>query len=235
MSAPLYLLGAGGHAKVVLRALQARGERPVGLLDDREARWGERLFGVPVLGPLAQLRDAGPARAVVAIGDNRGRAAVAAAFEHLEVRWHTVVHPAAVVDREAVLAPGCVVMAGSVVQADARLGAHCIVNTGASVDHDCVLEAYCHLGPGAHLAGGVRLHQGVFFGAGAVATPNRRVGAWSTVGAGAVVVRDIAPETVAVGVPARPLRSDPRKGDPQQGDPQQGDPRQGDPQEGKHD
>lgn len=37
---------------------------------------------------------------------------------------------------------------------------------------------------------------------GAVVLPGKRIGAWSVVGAGAVLVKDIARESLAYGVPA---------------------------------
>ena len=59
--------------------------------------------------------------------------------------------------------------------------------------------------PGVALAGDVTIGTGALVGIGAAVTPGRRVGAWSTVGAGATVVADVADGTVVVGTPAREL------------------------------
>jgi acetyltransferase-like isoleucine patch superfamily enzyme len=69
-----------------------------------------------------------------------------------------------------------------------------------------VLGDWCHVAPGTHLAGTVNVGDGAFVGVGAAVVPGRSIGAWSVVGAGAVVVRDVAERSVAVGVPARPKR-----------------------------
>lgn len=45
----------------------------------------------------------------------------------------------------------------------------------------------------------------VWIGANAVILPGVRLGSGCIVGAGAVVTRDVAPETIVVGVPARPV------------------------------
>jgi sugar O-acyltransferase (sialic acid O-acetyltransferase NeuD family) len=200
---PVVVLGAGGHAKVVIGTLLAAGFRISGAYDDEPSKRGTSVLGVPVVGRLDALVGAGPSAAVIGIGDNRARAAVARRFPDLQ--WVAVADPQAVVHPSARLGAGTVVFAGAVIQPDAVLGAHVIVNTGATVDHDCVLGDFVHVGPGSHLSGGVRLGDGAFLGIGSAVIPNREVGAWTVVGAGAVVVRDLAGGVTAVGVPARPV------------------------------
>lgn len=195
----VYVLGAGGHAKVVVATLRASGCPLVGVLDDA-ARDG--VLGVPILGVL----DALPidASAVIAIGDNLVRAELAARFP--SARWRSAVHPAAWVADDVALGPGSVIFAGAVVQPGAHVGAHVIVNTGASVDHDAVVDDFAHVAPGARLAGGARVGSGAFVGMGSVVLPNVAVGAWARVGAGAVVTRDVPDGATVVGVPARVRR-----------------------------
>jgi sugar O-acyltransferase (sialic acid O-acetyltransferase NeuD family) len=200
----LYVIGAGGHAKVVIATLQETGHNVKAALDDDKRKWGNEILGVRVAGPPDELEGLREPHAVLAIGVNHLRKAFAERFPHVE--WLTVVHPGAIVHPTVKLGPGTVVFAGAVIQPDTRIGAHCIVNTSASIDHDCTLEEYVHVAPGVRLAGGVRLGQGVFVGIGGAIIPNVSVGSWTTIGAGGVVVGDLAAQLLAVGVPARPTK-----------------------------
>ena len=198
------MFGAGGHAKVVVSTLVVAGYYVVeGLFDDDPRKQGLQVLSVPVLGTIARAQELPPAKGVLAIGDNRVRAKLAANLAGWE--WLMVVHPWAYVDPTAALGPGTVVFAGAVVQPEARLGAHAIVNTGAKVDHDCLVGDYVHLAPGVNLAGNVCVEEGALVGVGASVLPGVCIGAWSVVGAGSVVREDVPAGVKVVGVPARIL------------------------------
>ncbi len=198
------VVGAGGHAKVVISTLRAAGEEPVACFDSNPETWGKVLAGIPILGPPEQGTAKGYCRAILAIGDNHARQRLAA---ELGFEWATAIHPTAWVDPSARIGPGSVIFAKAVLQADCVLGRHVIVNTSATVDHDCRLGNFAHLGPGANLAGDVDLGEGAFLGTGSCAIPGVRVGAWGTVGAGGALIRDLPAGRTAVGVPARCLPS----------------------------
>jgi sugar O-acyltransferase (sialic acid O-acetyltransferase NeuD family) len=192
----VHVVGAGGHAKVVVATLQALGREVAGIYDDDPASWGRALLGVAVVGPPERARSP----AIVAIGDNRARQALVA---RLGLEWTSAVHPAALVHPSVGLEPGVVVFAGAVLQPDTRLGAHTVVNTAASVDHDCLLGPFVHVAPGARLAGGVAVGEGALLGIGSAVIPGVSIGAWAVVGAGAACVRAVPAGVTARGVPAR--------------------------------
>ncbi len=202
----LHVIGAGGHARVVIATARRLGLDPVGLFDDDPATHGRRVDGVLVLESVSRIAAHPPLPAVLAIGDNRTRQRLAS---ELDLEWQTLVHPMALVEENATVGAGTIVMAGAVVQPGSVVGRHVIVNTGASVDHDCRVGDYCHVAPGVHLSGGVILEEGALLGVGSAVVAERRVGRWAVVGAGAAVVKDLPEETVAVGVPARPLTRGP--------------------------
>lgn len=204
MNGSVHILGAGGHAAVVISTLYAKGYSVAAVHDDDPALVGTDILGVPVTGPIRELPEDFCGPAAVGIGSNAVRKAIVERFPNCT--WVTLVHPAAVVDPNACIGDGTVVFAGAIVQARAIVGNHVILNTGCSVDHDCDVGDFSHVGPGAHLAGVVTLEEGVFMGIGSSVIPMKHVGAWSTVGAGGVVVDDLPAEVTAVGVPARAIR-----------------------------
>lgn len=202
------VLGAGGHAKVIIATLEAAGYEVVAAFDDDQAKRGRALIGVPIKGTLDDFAQSGYERAVIAIGDNSTRSRLAEQFPH--AGWVTVIHPRACVHSSVKVGAGTVIFAGAIVQPDTVIGAHVIVNTAATIDHDCLVDDLAHIAPGAHLAGGVRIHRGALLGIGAAVAPLRTVGEWATVGAGAAVVDDIAPGATVVGLPARTRETEPR-------------------------
>lgn len=205
------IIGAGGHAQVVadiLGLMAAAGAplRPIGYLDDSPARQGTAPLGLPVLGPVAQLAAIGPDLALVAIGDNRVRRRISEGLMAAGLPLASAIHPSAVLAADVSVGPGCVICARAVVNPGSTVGAGAIINTGSTVDHHNRVGDYAHLAPGVHTGGDVEIGAGAFIGIGATVMPQRRVGAWSVVGAAGLVLRDIPPGVVAVGVPAKVIR-----------------------------
>jgi UDP-perosamine 4-acetyltransferase len=205
---PVILLGAGGHAAVLLEALRLCGREVLGLLTPDAAVWGGSVLGAPVLGGDERLRGLNPAEVEVAIAlgatrDTLARRRVAVMARALGFQAARIVHPAAVVSPSARLGEGAQVLAGAVAQARCLVGDHCVLNTRAVAEHDCRLDAICHLGPGAVLCGGVHVGEGAHVGCGAVVIQGVRIGAGTTIGAGSLVLRDVPAGVMAYGSPAR--------------------------------
>lgn len=206
------MLGSGGQGRVLADIMRCSGMQLAGIVDDTVIAGCQRL-GVAVLGGCDQLprimRETGCRRLVLAVGHNGRRLALAARIEALcpDVIWQALRHPAAVVATDAVIGAGSVVMASAVINPGACVGRHCIVNTAAVVEHDCCLADGSSLGPRAVLGGHVRLGEGAVVAIGASVINARQVGAHSLLGAGGIAVHDLPAFTVALGVPARPVRS----------------------------
>jgi sugar O-acyltransferase (sialic acid O-acetyltransferase NeuD family) len=201
------ILGAGGHAKVVISTLLSANIKINKILDDNPDKWGSRILGIEITGPLSEIDNNGAGDAIIAIGDNKTRKRLVEKYQH--TRWAVAaIHPDAYVHPSVSLGRGTVVFAKAVVQPDTEIGDHCIVNTGATVDHDCRIGNYVHIAPGVNLAGEVCLDEGVFFGIGGKAITGITVGRWSTVGAGGVVISDLPEYSLAVGIPAKIVRID---------------------------
>ena len=204
MSDGIIVIGARGHAKVVIEILRDMGERVdycVGADDSPDV-----CLGVPVLkgdGNLKRLHSEGYRRAFVAVGANQIRQRLADTAERVGFDLVSAVHPRSLVSPSARLGAGVAVMAGVVINADSSIDDLVIVNTGASVDHDCRIGRAVHIAPHCALAGNVTVGAGSFLGVGCKVVPEVRIGQNVTVGAGGVVVSDIADGVTAMGIPAR--------------------------------
>jgi len=202
----LVLIGAGGHARVVLDAAQASGLSVDGLLDGaREA--GEIHAGAPILGDDQCLDDPDFVRAHgfhVSISDPAVKLPLVDRLDAVSAGFETVCHPGAIISSAAVLAGGVFVNAGAVINAGAQIGAHAIINTRASVDHDSEIGPGAHIAPGVTVCGDVVVGAGARIGPGAVLGRGARVGAGAVIGAGAVVISDVPDGARVWGVPARP-------------------------------
>lgn len=210
MSAPLIIVGAGGHAKVLVAALQAQGARILGLIDRADSTHGSTVLGLKVLGgeEIVFGYAAGAIELVNGVGSVRTVDVRRQVFERLKQRGYrfaNVVHPSVVAAADAQLGEGAELMAGVVLQPGVVLGANTLVNTGAVIDHDCTIGAHTHVAPGAVLSGGVRVGDEAHIGTGAVVIQGIEIGAGAIVAAGAVVTRNVAAGARVGGVPAREL------------------------------
>nr|WP_320148053.1 acetyltransferase [uncultured Anaeromusa sp.] len=202
----LLILGAGGHAKVLLEAAEQMGLwSDFAFLDDVASG---NVHGYPIVGSLkdAAALTARFHEAIVGIGNNQTRM-----FWHdflLENQYNipSVIHPSSVISPSALLGKGCAVFAQAVVNADAFIGDSVILNTACSVDHDCVIEAAVHIAPGARLAGGVCAAKEAWVGLNSCVNVGLKIGRQAVVGAGAVVIKNVEEKTTVVGVPAHPIK-----------------------------
>jgi len=197
-----FLIGGGGHAKVVLAAWECRESVNISVWDDDLDLEGKFCLDVAINVPVAF--DALPPLGHVAIGSNAVRRRLATAIVDSGRALQTVRHPTASVACYAKVADGVFVAANAVIGPEAKVGRGTIINHGAIVDHDCQVGAFAHIAPNVALGGGVTIGEGCFIGAGAVILPGLTIADQSVIGAGAVVTTDVNIKgTTVKGIPAR--------------------------------
>lgn len=208
MPEQIIIIGAGGHAKVLLNALQMSPVNVLGLTDTNETKHGSTILGCPVLGDdaIIDTYDNNSVRLIIGIGSTKpgpGRRDAFESFQSKGFDFLTCVHPSAIVAPDIELGQGSQIMAGAVLQPGCTIGMNTIVNTRASVDHDCQVGDHVHIAPGAVLGGAVNIDHGSHIGTHATIIENVRVGSDVMVAAGACVIANLKSQDRVAGIPAK--------------------------------
>ncbi len=89
-----------------------------------------------------------------------------------------------------------------------KIGNHCTIAPNVRfVTHDGAAWIFTEEFPSLQKFGPIVIEDNCFIGVGAILMPNIRIGPGSVVGAGSVVTKDVPPNTVVAGCPARPICS----------------------------
>ena len=209
----LVLLGAGGTARDVLSLvedlnLEKTRYRCVAFLDDNKVLWGQQIQGVPIVGPLTDVKRFDSAKLVNTLGSPRNyvcRSEVPARLGLPAERFETLIHPTAAVSSTATIGHGTVILPHVVILSGVTIGEQVLILPGAILNHDVRVGAYAILATAVNLSGAVEVGSCSYIGSGACLIQGVRIGRNALVGMGSVVLKNVAASTVVVGNPARLL------------------------------
>jgi len=205
MSNKYFVIGASGHAQVIVEILESMGASVVALYDANDSI--KSLLDYPVL-PQNELKSDRHTQYIIAIGNNAIRKKLAT---QLALNYSVAVHANATISKRSTIGAGTVVMAGVVVNVSVSIGKHSILNTNCSIDHECVIGEFVHISPNAALGGNVEVGEGTHIGIGACVKQGIKIGKWAVIGAGAVIVKDVPDYATVVGNPGKIIRIDSNK------------------------
>jgi 2,3,4,5-tetrahydropyridine-2,6-dicarboxylate N-acetyltransferase len=143
--------------------------------------------------------------------DRRNSAIPMLDISHLEAR----IEPGAHIREHVVIGKTTIVLMGAVINIGAVIGEGTMIDMNAVVGARAIIGNKCHIGAGAVVAGvleppsktPVIIEDDVLVGANAVILEGVRIGKGAVVAAGAVVISDVAPETVVAGSPAKFIKN----------------------------
>lgn len=206
----VFIVGAGGHGRVISDLARQLHLPVVGFLDDDKSLHGRTVEDLPVVGgfdALTEISRREPRSAVLlGVGRNDVRARLYNEVRAIGVAVLSAIHPSAIVSRRTRIGEGTVIMPGAIVNIGTTVGCNVCINTGATIDHDNVLEDHVHIYPGARLVGGVKVGCFSYISTGAIVGPSVTIGENVTVAAGAVVLHDVPDHVLVGGTPAKILK-----------------------------
>jgi sugar O-acyltransferase (sialic acid O-acetyltransferase NeuD family) len=212
----LVVVGAGGFGREVLDvvdAVNSAGPEPVwtvaGVADDAPTEANLELLrkrSVPFLGATTDLEgaDAGaPLHYVVGIGSPRVRRLIANRLDAAGLVAATLVHPSVTMGFDVKIGAGSVLCAGVRLTTHISLGRHVHLNLNATVGHDTTVGDFVSANPLASISGDCMIEADALIGVSGVILNGLTVGRGSVVGGCACVVKDVPPDVVVKGIPAR--------------------------------
>jgi UDP-perosamine 4-acetyltransferase len=197
MAGKAYIFGNGGHAHVIASFLTADVTFLVSQDPQAKNEMSQQEF---IEGNLH-------GDVYIGIGSNVARTRIFKMLVEKGISPATCVAPNAFIARSAVVEPGAVICAGAIIGARARIGVNTIVNTLSSVDHDCILGNHSQVTAGVTLGGTVTVGSNCFFGIKSAVIPGLSIGDNSKIMAGSVVSKNVPPDVLVGGSPAKVIRS----------------------------
>ena len=209
----IVIIGAGQHARVVLYNIEEQNKYEViGYLDSDDNRIGNIFEGKKILGNYQKenlkefSKKIGTNKFFIGFGNMKYRKKVFDYF--IDNGWEAVniIHPNAVVSKNARLGKGILRECGCLITPNPVIGDNVVVNTGSQVNHDNIIENNVYIASGVILSGGIKIGENTLLDDGVIVTLGCSVGKNSLIGAGAVVTKDIPDEVVAYGSPCKVIR-----------------------------
>ena len=208
MSLPVIVLGAGGHARVLIDALFIQNVTVIGITKPGREQLDRTLWKIPLLGDDNEILhystdEVQLVNGLGSVGLPNNRRLLFEKFKKHGFTFASVIHPSAVIASDVKIEEGVQIMAGVVIQTGSSIGCNTIVNTKTAVDHDCLIGSHVHLASGVTISGEVKVGEGTHVGAGTTVIQGINIGKNSMVGAGALVLKDVPEGVKVIGVPAR--------------------------------
>ncbi len=190
----MIVIGAGGHARVLLDLLNVAQKKVLGVTDMKPDQVDRSKLKVPLLGTDEVIFKHKPDEIMLVNGigtvevDPR-RANIFKQFKEKSYRFATLIHPSAIIAGDVQIEEGAQIMAGVIIQTGSRIGQNAIINTRVSIDHDCIIGDHAHLAPGVVLSGSVVIGEGCHLGTGVVVTQLASINSHTFIKAASLVTR----------------------------------------------
>lgn len=205
------IIGAGTYGEVYLAYLQEAGVEVIGFLDDDPKLAGTNVKGVPVLGGVGMMTTIRQTHGVEAVycplGNNKLRVKFLRMAKDCELKTPNYIHPSVNLSPNVTIGEGVYILLGTSIMPHTIIKNYVMISMNVSLAHHNVLEEGVFLSTGCNFGASIHAHKYAYCGiASTIMTGLHELGEDCLIGAGAVVIRDVEPNAVMAGVPAKVIK-----------------------------
>ncbi|QUH19069.1 acetyltransferase [Alkaliphilus sp. B6464] len=143
---------------------------------------------------------------IVAAGEPSSRKFLYEKLEHYNLEYVSVIDSGLNLSRLSSVKNGTIVHTGATITVNVHIGKGCLINKHVVIGHDVNIGDYTVISPNASIGGDVNIASNCYIGSGAIIRNGINIGQNSIIGMGAVVLKDVDPNSVMVGNPAKLLK-----------------------------
>jgi len=206
MKREIYIIGAGSYGEAMFELATHCGFEVVGFYDDDLAKQNQLIMGVKVVGTIKDVfsQEITGNNYAVAFGNNKLRTNI---MNHIRERGGitpSLIHNSAEISKYAEVGIGVYIQPKAVIWTKVKIEDDCIVSPLTLICHHSILKKGSLLSNLSTIGSNIIVEEQVFIGMGStIMTGIKKIGKNSIIGAGSVVIRDVSPNTVVAGVPAK--------------------------------
>lgn len=206
----MIIIGAGNVGGYLSYNIDELGDYDViGFLDDDSRKHDTFQYGRKVLGNsslLEQFAKDEMLNVIVGISSPEAKFRMVERIRRYDyIKFPNLIAKNVWLSRNIELGHGVILYPGVSINYETRIENFVIMNMNCAIGHNCIIEQYSTLAPGVNLAGFTHLKQKVELGIGVSTKQNIQIGHSAIIGGQSMVIKNVDPHSVIVGVPGKKL------------------------------
>lgn len=202
------IIGAGTHGEVYLSYLKKSGVDIIGFIDDDKSKVGTEIRGIKVIGLYEDLFSK-KFKDIISdvycpLGDNQIRQHYLNSAKNEGYSTPSFIHPSVILAPDISVGEAVYILQGNYVMPYTKIGNYFMMNMGCTIGHHVTIGEGVFISSGARIGASVTISDYAYFGTGCtIKTGVESIGTSALIGAGAVVINNVADNTVVAGNPAK--------------------------------